>query len=342
MKRIILLISLAISVSALPAQEIDKAKLDTLFDRIEAGNQGMGRISVFHDGKEIYARSYGYADISTGRIADADTKFRIASITKSFTSAVVMKLVEQGRLSLDDKLADYYPGLPNAGLITLRDLLSHRTGYGRRLDAISQNAPTVETMFDRLRNYKGELGEYGKYEYGNMNFTLLTYIVEKVAKKSFGELLDEMIISPLGLGNTMLWNMELKAVEAISHRRENGVWKPVRERDIRRPVGAGGLLSTAHDINVFINALAAGKIVTPESLQAMLPHGGYGLGMMPMNYKGVYGYGHNGVFGIYRSLLCYYPSLKISIGITSNAMVRTNRQIADDVLALIAEADDKK
>ena len=340
MKKIMFLLCFALCLPNLYAQKADKEKLDGLFDLIEEENQGMGRISVFKDGKEIYSRSYGYSDLAANKRADKNTKFRIASITKTFTAAVIMKLIEEGELTLDDKLEEYYPGLPNADKITIRNLLSHRTGYGRRLDGISQSSATKEEMFAKLRAYKGELGEYGTYQYGNMNFVLLTYIAEQVSGKTFAQLLDEIIIKPLKLKNTLLWNKDMAKVEAQSYRLENDKWILSPQRDVIRPVGAGGLLSTPYDINVYINALSNGKVITEESFQKMLPQGGYGLGMMPMNYKNIRGYGHNGVFGIYRSLLRYYPSLKLSIAITSNAMIYSNAKIADNVLSILLNEPD--
>lgn len=238
MKKSLLTLLFLLPVLALPAQHVDRARLDSLFDRLEADHQGMGRISVFCDGAEVYARSYGYADLAANRKADENTVFRIASITKMFTAAVVMRLVEEGELSLADRLASYYPGLPYAERITVRDLLSHRSGYGRRFDRMRQDSDSKEAFFAKMRAYRGPLGEYGTYEYGNINFVLLTYIAEQVSGRTFDRLLDDIIIGPLGLKHTLLWNKDMARVEAQSYRWDDG-WVLSPERDIAFPIGAG-------------------------------------------------------------------------------------------------------
>src|SRR5690606_6281784 len=98
-----------------------------LFARIEQHEQGMGSISLFKDGEEIYQNSIGYADIQNQIAAGAHTKYRIGSISKSFTAAIIMQLIDEGKLTLSSPLADYFPNLPNANEITIEHLLRHRS-----------------------------------------------------------------------------------------------------------------------------------------------------------------------------------------------------------------------
>ena len=108
------------------AQNFDAQKLDSLFSLIEGNNKGMGSVSVFRDGKEIYQRGYGFANVEKGVKPDSETVYRIGSITKTFTAAIILKLVEQGKLSLDTRLSTFYPQIKNTDSITIDQLLHHR------------------------------------------------------------------------------------------------------------------------------------------------------------------------------------------------------------------------
>src|SRR5687767_14360227 len=112
------------------AQTFDAAKLDLLFDRLLEKNKGMGGLTVARDGKIVYSRSFGYSQITDTekRPLNADTKYRIASITKTYTAVMIFQLVEEGRLKLTDTLDKFFPQVPNASRITIAQILHHRSG----------------------------------------------------------------------------------------------------------------------------------------------------------------------------------------------------------------------
>ncbi len=117
MKKLIFLsIALLALTNLSKAQNLNTPKLDSLFSAIETYGKGMGSVSIFQNGKEIYQNSYGYSDVENGVRNSADTKFRIGSITKTFTATIIMKLIEQGKLSLTSRLSEYYPMIPNADI----------------------------------------------------------------------------------------------------------------------------------------------------------------------------------------------------------------------------------
>src|SRR6185436_13048218 len=117
-------------VTAGYAQTLDKAKLDQLFDRLLEKNKGMGSLTLVKDGSVLYTRSFGYSQVNGNakKPLTADTKYRIASITKTFTAVMIFQLVEEGRLKLTDTLDKFFPQIPNASRITIAQILNHRGG----------------------------------------------------------------------------------------------------------------------------------------------------------------------------------------------------------------------
>src|SRR5215471_8008289 len=112
------------------AQTLDKAKLDQFFDRLAEKNKAMGSLTIAKDGKVLYTRAIGYAqvDATTKKPLTAASRFRIASITKTFTAVMILQLVEERKLKLTDALDKFFPQVPNAQKMTILQLLSHRSG----------------------------------------------------------------------------------------------------------------------------------------------------------------------------------------------------------------------
>ena len=112
------------------AQTLDKAKLDQLFDRLLEKKKGMGSLILAKDGNVLYSRSFGYREINGNerKPLTAETKYRIASITKTYTAVMIFQLVEEGKLKLTDTLDKFFPQIPNAARITIGQILTHRSG----------------------------------------------------------------------------------------------------------------------------------------------------------------------------------------------------------------------
>ncbi len=102
--------------------------MDDLFLQIETFDKAMGSISIFKDGKPVYEKAFGMADVINNQKADIDTKYRIGSISKTFTAVIIMKLIEDKKLSLSTPLSQFYPEISNAESITIEHLLRHRSG----------------------------------------------------------------------------------------------------------------------------------------------------------------------------------------------------------------------
>ena len=128
MKKIFTVLSLSLLLTTAYCQSVNTAKLDSLFQALQENNKFMGTIAIAADSKVIYSNAIGKADIVSGQVLKTDTKFRIGSISKMFTSALIIKAIEEKKLTLDQTISQYIPGIEKAKMITLDNLLNHRSG----------------------------------------------------------------------------------------------------------------------------------------------------------------------------------------------------------------------
>jgi D-alanyl-D-alanine carboxypeptidase len=309
------------------AQSLNTVKLDSLFQILETKDKFMGSITVSEKGKTIYGRSVGKADVETGKKNTKDTKFRIGSVTKMFTASLVLKAVEEGKLSLGQTIDKYFPTVKNANKITIEHLLYHRSGiynFTNSEDLLQYytQPKSKKEMVEIIANGKSDFEPGTSSDYSNSNYVLLSFILEESYGKPYSVLLNEKIVKPLGLKNTYFGHKtSLKDNEAYSYS-NSGKWVKEKETDMSIPMGAGGIISNPGDLAVFIESLFAGKIVSLKSLEQMLKiKDRYGMGIVPYNFYDKIGYGHSGLIDGSTSALYYFPADKLSIAITSNGDV---------------------
>ncbi|HLN95959.1 MAG TPA: serine hydrolase domain-containing protein, partial [Flavobacterium sp.] len=125
--RLLFLISV-LATGATFAQTVDRTKLDAYFDALEKNDRWMGSIAILKGGQLVYTRAIGYSDVENGTKATASTRYRIGSISKTFTSALTFKAIEEKKLKLTDKLSKWFPTITHADKISIDDLLSHQSG----------------------------------------------------------------------------------------------------------------------------------------------------------------------------------------------------------------------
>ena len=308
------------------AQPLNKAKLDQLFDRLLEKNKGMGSICIAKDGKIIYSRTFGYGQISETikePLTD-DSKYRISSITKTYTAVMIFQLIEEGKLTLSDKLDKFFPQIPNAGRITIAQILSHRSGIPNVApDGSGMQPRTQEERVAEIAKGQPDFEPDTKHLYSNSGYVLLGYIVEKAGGKSYPEALKERITSKLGLKNTYMGtgNTSVSRNESLSYR-YLGEWKESKEPDFSITAGAGAIVSTPADMVKFIQGLFDLKLISQNSLNMMKTmRDGEGMGMEPFTFDGKTLYGHTGGSGTSGAWLAYYPEEKLAMAYTSNAKV---------------------
>ena len=244
------------------SQQTVEQKLDAYFDALDG--HFMGSVVVRQDGKTVYQRSMGWADVENQIPATAETQYRIGSISKTFTAVLVMKAAAEGRLSLNDPVAKYFPDaqIPNADQITIDQLLQHRSGL---VDIVNDRPyeyltyyttpQTRRQILERVAAAGTNFQPGSEFRYCNTGYNLLGYILEDVWGKSYAEIVNEQIVSLLDLQHT-------RFSEAVDPQRGDARsytlldnWQVQPETDASVAIGAGALASTPADIARFGEAL---------------------------------------------------------------------------------------
>ena len=339
MRKLILLMLIFFQIGF--TQSFDKTKLDNYFNWIENSNRFMGNIAVSKDGEIIYLKSIGYADISNNLKATKETKYRIGSISKSFTATLVLKAIENKKLELNQTIDKWFPMIKDSDKITIKQLLSHRSGiynFTDNLNYLTWNTQkkTEKEMVEIIKIGGNSFAPDSKAEYSNSNYLLLSYILEKTFMKSYSELLDEYIIKPIDLKNTYVFrrintsNNESKSYKFLSS------WILEPETDYTIPLGAGAITSTPIDLIKFSDALFGGQLLSSESLKIMTTiQEGYGLGLFQIPFYNKLGFGHGGSIDGFSSIYVHFPEDKISYALISNGTNMNNNDISIAVLSAI-------
>lgn len=325
------------------AQFNNNKTIDAFLDKVERNDQAHGTISIFKHGKEVYNRAFGYQDIGIKKPTSANTKYRIGSISKIFTAAMVMQAIEEGKLSLDTKLSRFFPQLPNAEKISIEHLLRHQSGFkeivrGEGMEAWIQQARTHEEVLAQFKKMGADFKPGEKQEYNNNGFVILSYILEKIDGKSFPELLEYRITKPIQLSDTYYGaEMGTDKQEAISYSKDEKKWTKAIPVHHSMPLGAGGIISMPTNLNVFINKLFNHKIVNSTTLNNMLPPKDsevYGMGLMNYTVADVKAYGHTGGIDGFKSWVIYFPSLDVSIAYDTNGQDMGYKKLVETVFEL--------
>src|SRR5690606_17415340 len=164
------------------AQTFDKEKLDSYFDALEANDKFMGSAAIAKNGEIIYTKAIGYSDVESKTKPDANTKYRIGSISKTFTAVLVLKAAEEKKLNLNHTIHKYFPNIANSKKITISNLLNHRSGiHNFTNDDIYleyNTQPKTEAEMVAIIAEGGSDFEPGtKAEYSNSNYVLLSFIL---------------------------------------------------------------------------------------------------------------------------------------------------------------------
>ncbi|PZT97461.1 MAG: serine hydrolase, partial [Chryseobacterium sp.] len=310
-------------------------KIDDFISYLEKNNAEAGEISIFKGGKEIYKRSFGEASLSQ---KDKVT-FQIGSITKSMTAIILFKLIEKKQLNLNDKLSKFYSKIPNAEKITISQLLHHSSGLGDYVTGKN----TMKWLTDKVSEEQimnniieqGSLFEPGtKVQYSNSGYYLLTKILEKVSKKSYADNLKETFVQPIQIKN--FYTVSQKPTNVFSSYNYANAWEPVKDFDFNNIVGVGDIATTPTNLNIIINALFAGKIISKESLSAMMPkEDRFGMGLALTSFYSKMFVGHSG--GTYgtNSLMIYNGEDDISISYSLNADRIGANNFTIDILSIL-------
>ena len=306
------------------AQSIDIGKIDRFVSHIEDNDRGIGSVSVFKDGKEIYNRSFGQQRLANVQY-NAETRYQIGSITKLITATLVFDLVERKKLSLDDKLSKYYPQLPNSEKITIRNMLEHSSGlrdFTMKNDSITWliNKVSEREIIEEIKKQGVSFQPGEKVAYSNSAYFLLTKIVEKLSKKNYAALVEEKIAKPLNLKH--LSSVDKHTRNAFDSYAFDGAWKKVTDFEYTNIIGVGDIAATTRDLNTFLYNLFHYRIIKKESVELMKPVYArkevFGRGMMVVPFYENIFFGHGGDTYGTHSVVGYNEKDSITFSVAIN------------------------
>lgn len=345
MKRTLILTLVSIFLPlhlSLVAQDtgIDTQKLDRYFTALYENDRFMGSIAVLNGDETVFEAAYGIID-ANGTNATTKSIYRIGSITKSYTSVMILQLVEEDSLSLETTLGTYYPDLPNADQITIEQMLRHTSGlvnFTSNPDYMSyfEGEATRDDMLSRFTSLGTSFEPGTSTEYSNTAFVLLGYIVEDVTGKSYADALQERITDPLGLTSTYFaTGLDSEMNEANSFVFQQDRWQPASRTNMFIPHGAGAIVSTAEETARFFHALFNGELLSEASLEQMTRfEGQLGLGLIRLPFGDRILYGHNGGIDGFQSNSAHYPDDNVTFAVLSNGMNYTFNDVLIGLLSI--------
>lgn len=306
---------------------IKKDKIDKYITYMEDENQDIGSISIFENGKEVYTRDFGQKNLSEKIENPLGLVYQIGSITKMFTTVLLAQLEEEGKISFDEPLSNYFPEMPNANNIKLRNMLNHRSGLG---DYNVKNGrrnywlckPVSQSAILREIQKQGVLFQPdSSFAYSNSAYYLLALILEKKYNKSYNNIVKTQITEPLKLLHTRAIDSSYKSDNIEEpYRREKGRWSVMKDFYLPNLLGCGNMISTMKDLNIFLDALFSGELIKGETLNELLPKGNqhFGYGIMTIPFYEHIAYGHGGDTKGTHSVAAYNPENKLAISYSVN------------------------
>ena len=332
-------VAAAAALTAAQASAIDGLVKKTLANEHIVG----ATVAVAVGGKIRYAKGFGFADLGTKRAARVDTVYPIGSITKQFTAACVLLLLEERKLSLDDPLSEYLPGLPWGDRVTLRHLLDQESGIvDFRAGAVDVTTTlSHDDVVGRLAKTDLLFAPGSRYEYSNSNYYLLGLVVEKVSGERYEDFLTAHVTKRLGLSSTSYGAAGAGASEARRARGyvvgSDGV-QPIPAENADWSFAAGAIASTAGDLVTWDEALRAPGFLSAASLAEMFAPGtlddgsatDYAFGWVAVKHDGKHLRWHNGDVAGFHAMNAAFPDDRTDVVVLTN----TSGTYAADRLAI--------
>jgi D-alanyl-D-alanine carboxypeptidase len=311
-------------------------------------------VGVWIPGRGAYVVARGVADLGTGAARRVEDPFRIGSVTKTMIGTVALQLAEEGALSLDDPIGRWFPDFPNAGAITVDDLLRMRSGIwdswtDEALAAYYADPLHPPSMDEMIARSAAEGARFAPPDretvYVNMNFILLDRIIATVANMPTSQVLQARLFEPLGLMQTALPDASVLPgqLRGYGWNAETQVYEDRTELDPGPVGGAGAAISSLADLEVFVRALCAGTLLPPavqEARMATEPFAGrngvarYGQAVARLGPF----CGHNGTIMGFSTEAWYLPSEEAVIVVSVSRLDADDRSMSGDLFGKLARA----
>lgn len=303
-------------------------------------------IAVVVDGHVIYAKGFGYRNVELKLPVTRDTMFAIGSCTKAFTTFAMGTLVEQGLMEWDQSVIDILPEFRLCDeyattKVTMRDLLTHRTGIPRHDLAWYGSKISKEELLRRMRYLQPSFALKEKYHYGQLTYFVAGIAMERITGKPWESVVQDRILTPLGMYNTnfSVEEMQKSSNYAAPYIEKNDVLKSMPLRNLCLIGAAGAINSSVEDLTRWMQMQLAGgdykgkSLISPTTLQELyapqvivpgVPESketmlqAYGIGWLTLSYRGHYLVSHDGVSDGFTSVLGLLPNENIGIVVLCN------------------------
>ncbi len=342
------------------SRNLPSAKLQILLNNTVSEQKIPGAVMYISTPKGKWLSASGVSNLETQTPMKATDGFAIASMSKTFVAVVVLKLAQEGKLNLDQAIANYLPKdisshIANSQKITVRQLLNHTSGVAEYLDTKEfKNATahrsrlqpwTATEAIHYIDNALPQAAPAQKFIYTDSNYILLELIVEKTSRGTLAQAIRNRILHPLGLKNTFTELREPTLghlATGYGDRHHNGLLESFADVNDGNGLGDGGLVSNAEDLAEFAKALFAKKtLLSPQMEKAMLTFTkkeGYGYGLGVERFSTPFGksFGHSGVAYGFITLMAYIPGKDTTIIVLFNTQ-SSNLQVIKAIANLALE-----
>lgn len=341
MARILTLLLLCLGVSGAPkatdsSDTTIAQRSQELLARMLPREDAAGAVLLVARGSDvIYRGARGRANVELAVPLTPDHVFRIASVTKIFTAAMVLRLADRRQLALDDRLGRYLPGFPSADEITIRQLLNHTAGISDVVrdpqPGFSRRDVSSEVRLAEIRKRPLDFVPGTKWAYSNAGYILLGAIVERITREPWHAALEKQLLRPLGLKQTRFGTDSTLIPGRVTGYTRDRPGAPVRNAgfiSMTIPDSAGALVSTADELRIWIRQLMRGQVIDRETLQEMIspsptaaaasPNYQYGYGVYVWKVRGTTMIGHTGQINGFTAAVGYLPDRDITTVVLAN------------------------
>lgn len=349
MKIFTVIISLIITQTIAHAQ-ILQAPIDSLARNVFKEENGPGGvIMVSQNGKVIYNKAFGLANIELNTRMQTHQVFQLGSMTKQFTAVAILMLAEQKKLTISDPIAKHIPDYPNGANITIHHLLTHTSGLKdytkmNALREIEEKDLTPRELVDFFKNEPAEFAPGDKFVYNNSGYVILGYLIEILSGQTYENYIQKNIFEKLGMYNSQ-YASDVAVIKNRAYGYRKGVNGYVNKNKISFNIAyaAGALMSTVSDLSIWQNALHQNRLLKAETIKSafmryQLNNGEeytYGYGWHLKKINGFDSREHGGsIFG-FKSMAVYLPEQDIYIVALSNCDCNSPTELARQIAVAI-------
>lgn len=341
----------ALAKSALALDADTATRVELLFRDYNQVNAPGGSVMIIHQGKAVFTKGFGLADLERKAHCTTNTNFRLASVTKQFTAMAVLILVERRLLTLDERLTDFFPEFPAYGKeVTVRHLLTHTSGVpdyedlippGTTIPVLDQDVlrlliaadmrrrTATKSADDHLLTSAATYFPSGtQYRYSNSGYALLALIVEVRSGQTFARFLRDNIFEPLKMTHTLAYEEGYAVIpnRAYGHTFRSNHWQRTDQSLTSSVLGDGGIYSSVTDLFKWDQALYKAKLVSESTLRVAFspatptdkPGRSYGLGWYLGDYRGLKAIWHSGETIGFRTRIARFPERQFTVIILAN------------------------